>query len=145
MTATKNLAHFVKQWNTELIRVLGKMLILTKKRERKQRCKNLIKTNRRNAGKFNISPTFQCCRRPESNRYGRLVPQDFKSCASASSATPAFQFAVSKSNGWRWIRTTEAICSRFTVCPLWPLGNPSIYRVRILSDPNNNMLYHNPI
>ena len=29
-------------------------------------------------------------------------------------------------NGWRWIRTTEAICSRFTVCPLWPLGNPSI-------------------
>ena len=31
-----------------------------------------------------------------------------------------------KCNGWRWIRTTEAICSRFTVCPLWPLGNPSI-------------------
>ena len=30
------------------------------------------------------------CRRPESNRYGRLVPQDFKSCASASSATAAF-------------------------------------------------------
>ena len=30
-------------------------------------------------------------------------------------------------NGWRWIRTTEAICSRFTVCPLWPLGNPSIF------------------
>ena len=29
-------------------------------------------------------------------------------------------------NGWRWIRTTEAICSRFTVCPLWPLGNPPI-------------------
>ena len=29
------------------------------------------------------------------------------------------------SDGWRWIRTTEAICSRFTVCPLWPLGNPS--------------------
>jgi hypothetical protein len=29
-------------------------------------------------------------------------------------------------NGWRWIRTTEANCSRFTVCPLWPLGNPSM-------------------
>ena len=26
-------------------------------------------------------------------------------------------------NGQRWIRTTEASCSRFTVCPLWPLGN----------------------
>ena len=32
-----------------------------------------------------------------------------------------------KENGWRWIRTTEANCSRFTVCPLWPLGNPSIF------------------
>ena len=33
-------------------------------------------------------------------------------------------------NGWRWIRTTEAICSRFTVCPLWPLGNPSIFSLK---------------
>ena len=31
--------------------------------------------------------------------------------------------------GRRWIRTTEAICSRFTVCPLWPLGNPPIHRI----------------
>src|SRR3954469_18174162 len=29
------------------------------------------------------------CREPESNRYGSHLPQDFKSCASASSATPA--------------------------------------------------------
>ena len=34
------------------------------------------------------------CRQPESNRYGRLVPQDFKSCASASSAMPAYALAV---------------------------------------------------
>ena len=40
-----------------------------------------------------------------------------------------YQF-TSMNNGWRWIRTTEAICSRFTVCPLWPLGNPSIYSRR---------------
>ena len=74
------------------------------------------------------------CRRPESNRYGRLVPQDFKSCASASSATPASnnvlhtKYKLTKeslcASGWRWIRTTEALSSRFTVCPLWPLGNP---------------------
>ena len=51
----------------------------------------------------------------------------------------------SQSNGWRWIRTTEAICSRFTVCPLWPLGNPSKFRVRSNSDPDNNKLYHNTI
>ena len=37
----------------------------------------------------------------------------------------------SKNNGQRWIRTTEASCSRFTVCPLWPLGNLPIFRVTI--------------
>ena len=29
-------------------------------------------------------------------------------------------------SGWRWIRTTESVANRFTVCPLGPLGNPSI-------------------
>ena len=29
-------------------------------------------------------------------------------------------------NGWRRIRTFESVANRFTVCPLWPLGNPSI-------------------
>ena len=33
---------------------------------------------------------------------------------------------VLPASGWRWIRTTESIANRFTVCPLWPLGNPSI-------------------
>ena len=28
--------------------------------------------------------------------------------------------------GW-WIRTTEGIASRFTVCPLWPLGKSPKY------------------
>ena len=32
---------------------------------------------------------FIICRGPESNRYDRYQSQDFKSCASASSATPA--------------------------------------------------------
>ena len=39
-----------------------------------------------------------------------------------------FYFPVERrflSNGWRWIRTTESVANRFTVCPLWPLGNPS--------------------
>ena len=30
-------------------------------------------------------------------------------------------------SGGRWIRTTEGSASRFTVCPLWPLGNSPIY------------------
>ena len=29
--------------------------------------------------------------------------------------------------GRRWIRTTEGVASRFTVCPLWPLGNPPMF------------------
>ena len=29
--------------------------------------------------------------------------------------------------GQGWIRTTEVCDGRFTVCSLWPLGNPSIY------------------
>ena len=28
--------------------------------------------------------------------------------------------------GW-WIRTTESDANRFTVCPLWPLGNSPMY------------------
>ena len=31
------------------------------------------------------------------------------------------------SNGWRRIRTFEGVANRFTVCPLWPLGNSSIW------------------
>ena len=30
--------------------------------------------------------------------------------------------------GW-WIRTTEGIASRFTVCPLWPLGKSPIFNI----------------
>ena len=30
------------------------------------------------------------------------------------------------SGGGRWIRTTEVSDNRFTVCPLWPLGNSPI-------------------
>ena len=30
------------------------------------------------------------------------------------------------SGGRGWIRTTEVVDGRFTVCSLWPLGNPSI-------------------
>ncbi len=29
-------------------------------------------------------------------------------------------------SGREWIRTTEVVDNRFTVCPLWPLGNSPI-------------------
>ena len=44
-----------------------------------------------------------------------LVPE---TSASANSAILA--------GGRGWIRTTEVCDGRFTVCSLWPLGNPSI-------------------
>ena len=43
------------------------------------------------------------CRRPESNRYGKLIPRDFKSRASAYSATPAYyliKWDLQGSNLW---------------------------------------------
>ena len=35
--------------------------------------------------------------------------------------------------GRRWIRTTEVSDNRFTVCPLWPLGNSPIYKAYCLN------------
>ena len=40
----------------------------------------------------------------------------------------SYRFTYSNHNGWRRIRTFEGGANRFTVCPLWPLGNPSISR-----------------
>lgn len=37
--------------------------------------------------------------------------------------------AVNFGGRW-WIRTTEVIDDRFTVCSLWPLGKPSIFNYR---------------
>ena len=36
------------------------------------------------------------------------------------------KFGFLKYGGGRWIRTTEGIASRFTVCPIWPLWNSPI-------------------
>ena len=33
--------------------------------------------------------------------------------------------------GGRWIRTTESTANRFTVCPLWPLGNSPICMITV--------------
>ena len=37
----------------------------------------------------------------------------------------AFAFRIF--GGGRWIRTIEVVDNRFTVCPLWPLGNSPIF------------------
>ncbi len=48
------------------------------------------------------------CRRPGSNRYGYYYPRDFKSRASASSATPAFTICNSG-------KKTRYACSTYRV------------------------------
>ncbi len=54
-----------------------------------------------------------------------VLPPMFKSFHSRATYK---RFPTGQYNGQRWIRTTEAICSRFTVCPLWPLGNLPIHQ-----------------
>ena len=49
----------------------------------------LYKKNSKLSETENLKP-FKSCRRPESNRYGYHYPRDFKSRASASSATAAY-------------------------------------------------------
>ena len=41
--------------------------------------------------------------------------------------------------GSGWIRTTEGIASRFTVCPLWPLGNAPIFKMISAAVPPPNI------
>ena len=68
------------------------------------------------------------CRRPESNRYDRLGSQDFKSCASASSATPA-----------EWMEKDSNLRSRRQqIYSLPPLAT----RESIHNCPNSNTIYH---
>ena len=51
-----------------------------------------------------------------------------KTVISASSGVlscKSLKIKVQKNGGGGWIRTIEVSDSRFTVCPLWPLGNPT--------------------
>ncbi len=40
---------------------------------------------------------------------------------------PQAIYSLRRLGGGGWIRTTEVTDNRFTVCPLWPLGNSSVY------------------
>ena len=57
------------------------------------------------------------CNDLRKSRYRQRQKKDFRMQASGSPG-----------GGW-WIRTTEGVASRFTVCPLWPLGKSPIYEV----------------
>ena len=53
-----------------------------------------------------------------------------------SSVFRVASFCDAQYGGGRWIRTTEGEASRFTVCPLWPLGNSPIrYSVLTRAEP----------
>ena len=60
---------------------------------------------------------------------GLVIPPQHNSIILAEGVPPQKRgqaFACPLFGGGRWIRTTEGIASRFTVCPLWPLGNSPI-------------------
>ena len=46
--------------------------------------------------------------------------------SSSTKKDPQPQLRISFGGSW-WIRTTEALSSRFTVCPHWPLGKAPIF------------------
>ena len=56
-----------------------------------------------------------CCNRPAN-----LSPPKIKKSRPSRRMFGIF-------GGGRWIRTTEVTDNRFTVCPLWPLGNSPIF------------------
>ena len=51
--------------------------------------------------------------------------------AKAAKRKTALAKQVLFSGGGWWIRTTEGVASRFTVCPLWPLGKSPIYNMEL--------------
>ncbi len=53
----------------------------------------------------------------------KLAPKDF--CKYTTKASHISREAFVNGGG-EWIRTTEVVDNRFTVCPLWPLGNSPI-------------------
>lgn len=53
---------------------------------------------------------------------------------SFQAALPRAIYIINTKDGGRWIRTTEGEASRFTVCPLWPLGNSPIKNTIVLKE-----------
>ena len=57
------------------------------------------------------------------------LPQGGRLLFSAQNKNRASFDTLSLGGRW-WIRTTEVVDNRFTVCPLWPLGKPPIFACR---------------
>ena len=76
----------------------------------------LYKKNSKLSETENLKP-FKSCRRPESNRYGYHYPRDFKSRASASSATAAYKANRANSFGVVCIDAKHRVTFRdYTTC-----------------------------
>ena len=88
--------------------------------------KGVHTTTEFDVAKMNIKGCQACegCHNPKGNG-GCVVKDDMQQvqmCIRDRSKDWLFLFG-----GRRWIRTIEAESNRFTVCPLWPLGNPPIF------------------
>ena len=67
------------------------------------------------------APSVTACAVPPSSGRKAFVLRANKNRAS---------FDTLSLGGRWWIRTTEVVDNRFTVCPLWPLGKPPIFTCR---------------
>ena len=70
----------------------------------------------------------QCLHWSKQLSTGQLRCYRFESTSPAKAKTPPIGWCLAFGGGW-WIRTTEGIASRFTVCPLWPLGKSPIFTI----------------
>ena len=68
------------------------------------------------------------CKTQTAQKQGNTVLNRRKAKPSTSrkSKETAQSCGFSDFGGGEWIRTTEVVDNRFTVCPLWPLGNSPI-------------------
>ena len=101
------------------------------------------------------SPVFQCAEN-RRNSYKSYKPDAPGLFGHGHDARPAggkragtkenpelFQMEkLGVSGGRGWIRTTEALSSRFTVCPHWPLGNTPLFCLAGLSCRTTCLFYH---
>ena len=92
------------------------------------------------------SPVFQCAEN-RRNSYKSYKPDAAGRRQTRRDKRKPRAFQMEKlgvSGGRGWIRTTEALSSRFTVCPHWPLGNTPIFTfvIRRLSCQPTCLFYH---
>ena len=85
---------------------------------------DLLRHSRITMGPGPVCRNYKCLKGMEINKIKVLdMVRDFPLYNKKKGTTKCRSFF----GGSWWIRTTEALSSRFTVCPHWPLGNTPLF------------------